>query len=259
MKFTEKRPLYQLKELASILRGKNGCPWDKAQTSKTLKPYLIEEAYEVFDAIENGDNQNLKEELGDLLYQVYAHAQIASDEGVFSLDDVALAIIEKLIRRHPHVFGDEKIDDKSSVIEKWEKIKKEEKGNKGSIIDGVPYTLPALLKAYRIQQKVSRIGFDWDRIEDVCHKLDEEIEEFKIAIKSADQELISEEIGDILFTLANISRFIGVNPEEALLKTTYKFMKRFQYIEREAAKSKKDIDRMSLEELDELWERSKEI
>jgi tetrapyrrole methylase family protein/MazG family protein len=257
MKFKEKRSLYRLKEVASILRGEEGCAWDRAQTSKTLKPYLIEEAYEVYEAIEKEDHKHLKEELGDLLYQIYAHSQIAEESNLFSIDDVARAIIEKLIRRHPHVFGDEIAYDKQEVIEKWEKIKKREKSHRDSILDGVPPQLPALLKAYRVQQKASRVGFDWDRIKDVLVKLDEETGEFKESIKQKDRRKIEDEIGDILFTIVNISRFLEINPEEALSRTVEKFILRFKFIEREVLKSGKEIEDMSPEELDSIWERSK--
>ncbi len=257
MKFKQKRSLYLLKEIASILRGENGCAWDRAQTSQTLKPYLIEEAYEVYDAIEKDDYQHLKEELGDLLYQIYAHAQIAEEKNLFTIDDVAHAIIDKLIRRHPHVFGDEIVSNKEEVIEKWEKIKKREKSHRTSILNGVPFHLPALLKAYRVQQKASRVGFDWDRIKDVLVKLDEEVGEFKDSINQKDRQKVEEEIGDILFTITNISRFLEINPEEALSRTVEKFIRRFKFIEVEALKSGKEIEDMSLEELDSIWERSK--
>ncbi len=253
----EPRPLYALMELASALRSKNGCPWDRAQTSDTLKPYLIEEAYEVFDAIENNDNDNLKEELGDLLYQIYAHAAIAEEEGRFNIDEIAEGIIKKMIFRHPHVFGNEKLNNKEEVIDKWEALKKKEKKEKESILDGVPVHLPALLRAYRIQQKASRIGFDWEKIDDVKAKLDEEINEFKNALDENKSEKIFEELGDILFTLVNISRFININPEEALSKTTKKFVKRFRYIEKELRQAGKNFTDMTLKELDEIWERAK--
>lgn len=257
MKFKQKRSLYLLKEVASILRGEEGCAWDRAQTSQTLKPYLIEEAYEVYDAIEKDDHRHLKEELGDLLYQIYAHAQIAEENNLFTIDDVANAITEKLIRRHPHVFGDETVSGKDEVIAKWEKIKKREKSHRTSILDGVPAHLPALLKAYRVQQKASRVGFDWDRIRDVVVKLDEEIGEFKDSITQRNRQRIEEEIGDILFTITNVSRFLEINPEDALYKTVDKFIRRFKFIESEALKSGKEIEDMSLEELDSIWERSK--
>lgn len=257
MEFKENRPLYLLKEIASLLRGENGCAWDRAQSSASLKPYLIEEAYEVYDAIEKGDPENLKEELGDLLYQVYAHAQIYSETDTFDIDGVARGIAEKLVNRHPHVFGDETAKDKYEVIEKWERIKKVEKSHRESILDGVPRHLPALLKAYRVQQKVSRMGFDWERIGDVKAKLDEEIAEFKEALDQGDRDRIADEAGDILFTLVNISRFMEINPEEALSHTIEKFMKRFKYLEKEAAGAGRKLEDMSPAEMDTLWEKAK--
>ncbi|MBN2400953.1 MAG: nucleoside triphosphate pyrophosphohydrolase [Spirochaetes bacterium] len=256
MKFKEQRPLYRLMELASILRDK--CPWDKEQTSKSLKPYLIEEAYEAYDAIESDDTEHMKEELGDLLYQVYAHSEITGEQKRFTIDDVAEGIIKKLIRRHPHVFGDEEVNDKHEVIKNWEIIKKKEKSHRESILDGVPKHLPALLKAYRIQQKVSRVGFDWDNGEDILRKLDEEITEFKEVMKNTDREKIKEEAGDILFTIVNILRFIEINPEEALSSAVQKFIHRFKYIERESAKENKNLNDMSLSDIDDLWEKAKE-
>ncbi len=252
-------PLYKLKEIASTLRSEHGCAWDKAQTSDTLKPYLIEEAYEVYQAIENGNNENLKEELGDLLYQIYAHAQLASEQNIFDIDDVASCVIEKLIRRHPHVFGNETAKDKYEVIDRWEKIKKKEKQNGQSLLDGVPIHLPALLKAYRVQQKVSRVGFDWDRIQDVVAKLHEEVNEFNTALKndSNNREALKEEIGDILFTIVNIARHVEINPEEALQHTVSKFITRFKHIETRLEEMNKDITQTPLQVLDALWEESK--
>ncbi len=259
MNFKENRPLYRLAEIAAILRGENGCMWDKEQTSRTLKPYLIEEAYEVYEAIEKEDHGHLKEELGDLLYQVYAHAQIAGEQNRFTIDDVAAGIIDKLINRHPHVFGNETAATSREVIDRWEKIKKKEKSARESILDGVPPHLPSLLKAYRVQQKVSRLGFDWDRIDGAMEKLEEEIGEFReaLAVNSADSAKVGEEIGDILFSIVNISRFVGVNPEDALYATVEKFMTRFRYIERAGAAKGKGVEDMTLEEMDSLWEQAK--
>jgi tetrapyrrole methylase family protein / MazG family protein len=255
MNFKENRPLYKLMELASILRDK--CPWDREQTSISLKPYLLEEAYEAYEAIESGDNEHMKEELGDLLYQVYAHAEIAGEEKKFTIDEIAEAIIEKLIRRHPHVFGDDEVKNSHDVIRNWEIIKKKEKSHRESILDGVPKNLPSLLKAYRIQQKVSRVGFDWEKGDDIIKKLDEEIGEFKEVINGKDSEKIEEEAGDILFTIVNILRFIGINPEEALSASTHKFIKRYKYLEQDAAKSDKPLNEMTIKELDILWEKAK--
>ncbi len=261
MEFKEKRPLYALEELASILRADNGCAWDREQTSRTLKPYLIEEAYEVYEAIDSGDPENLKEELGDLLYQVYAHAQIAREENRFTIDDVARGILEKLVFRHPHVFGGEKASSANEVIERWERIKKKEKAHRESILDGVPAHLPSLLKAYRVQQKVSRVGFDWEKTEDVIAKLDEEVAELKEALSvkpDADRtSRIEDEMGDILFTMVNIARFLGINAEDALNRTIKKFIDRFRTLEREASARGMKLEDMTLAEMDEMWESAK--
>ena len=257
MNFKENRPLYTLREIAAILRANNGCAWDRAQNSRSLKSYLIEETYELYDAIEKDDVPAMREELGDVLYQVYAHAQIADEEGKFTIDDVAQGIAEKLIRRHPHVFGDDAQKDKEQVSLDWEKIKKKEKEAHQSILDGVPIHAPALQKAYRVQQKVSRMGFDWEKIEDVQAKLDEEVAEFREALDKGNREDIMEEMGDILFTIVNISRFLSVNPEEALKKTVDKFITRFKFVEDEARRLGKNLDEMSLGEMDALWEQSK--
>ena len=261
MEFREKRPLYALEELASILRAENGCAWDREQTSRTLKPYLIEEAYEVYEAIDSGDPGDLREELGDLLYQVYAHAQIAREESMFTIDDVAQGIVDKLVYRHPHVFGGEKAASSSEVIERWERIKKKEKAHRESILDGVPAHLPSLLKAYRVQQKVSRVGFDWTKAEDIIAKLDEEVAEFKEALSSEPEEdrtaRMEDEMGDVLFTMVNIARFLGINAEDALNRTVNKFMGRFRTIERDAAAGGRNLEDMSLAEMDEMWEAAK--
>ncbi|MCX7680129.1 MAG: nucleoside triphosphate pyrophosphohydrolase [Spirochaetes bacterium] len=253
----EQRPLYRLKEIAAMLRGENGCAWDRAQTSKTLKSYLIEEAYELYDAIEANDADGMKEELGDVLYQVYAHCQIAEEEGKFTIDDVAMAIAEKLIRRHPHVFGNEGPKEKEQISIDWEKIKQKEKGSNQSILDGIASHTPALLKAYRVQQKVSRVGFDWEKVDDVVKKLEEEIGEFKEALASHKRDHLIEEIGDILFCIANISRFLSINPEEALKKTIDKFIARFRFIEKEAAEAGMKLSEMTIDEMDALWEKAK--
>lgn len=257
MIFKEERPLYLLQEVARILRAENGCPWDREQTHASLKPYLIEEAYEVYDAIEKDNPDNLKEELGDLMYQVYAHAQIASEAGRFGIDDVARLAADKLIGRHPHVFGDETAADSDTVMRNWELIKKAEKPHRESILDGVPAHLPALLKAYRVQQKVSRVGFDWDRIEGIVAKLDEELAEFKEAASLGEPDKMLEEIGDILFTIANIARFIKINPEEALAKTVDKFIGRFRFVEQEVGRSGRELEKVPLEELDDYWGQAK--
>jgi tetrapyrrole methylase family protein/MazG family protein len=258
MEFKEKRPLYQFAEIIAALRGENGCPWDRKQTHESLRPYLIEEAYEALDAIESGDPAHIREELGDILLQIYLHAEIAREQNEFAIDDVARSIIDKIILRHPHVFGDATVRDADHVADRWEQIKKAEKPHRESILDGVPRHLPALLKAYRIQQKVSRVGFDWERIEDVAAKLDEEVGELKGAIATTDRDKITDEAGDILFSIANLLRFMHINPEEALEKTISKFIRRFQYIEKRAAEMEKNLGEMTIGEMESLWQESKD-
>ncbi len=257
MEFKEKRPLYRFEEIITALRGENGCPWDKKQTHQSLRPYLIEEAYEALDAIESGDPLHIREELGDILLQIYLHAEIAREQNQFTIDDIAESIIKKIILRHPHVFGDAQVRDADHVADRWEQIKKAEKPHRESILDGVPKHLPALLKAYRIQQKVSRVGFDWERIEDIAAKLDEEVGELKSAITTSDKEKITEEAGDILFSIANLLRFMQINPEEALEQTNIKFIKRFQYIEKRSAEREKQIEDMTIDEMESLWQEAK--
>ena len=257
MEFKEKRPLYQFEEVITILRGENGCPWDRKQTHQSLKPFLVEETYEALDAIDGGDAAHIKEELGDILLQIYLHAEIAREEGMFTIDDVARSIIDKIILRHPHVFGSARVRDADQVVERWEEIKKMEKPHRVSILDGVPKHLPALLKAYRIQQKASRVGFDWERIGDVAAKLDEEVGEFKKALSSDDRENIADEAGDILFSIVNLLRFININPEEVLDRTATKFTARFQYIERRAGEMNRSLDDMTIDEMEQLWQESK--
>jgi tetrapyrrole methylase family protein/MazG family protein len=258
MEFKEKRPLYILDEPARILRSENGCQWDKEQTSMSLRPYLIEEAYELYDAIESGDPHDIKEELGDLLYQVFAHAQIAREEEKFTIDEVSEGIVKKLVGRHPHVFGDEEANSADEVIARWEILKKKEKAHRESILDGVPRHLPSLLKAYRVQQKVSRVGFDWEKVGDAVKKLDEELGELKEAIEEKNQEKIVEESGDILFSIVNVLRFMKVNPDEALNRSVSKFINRFMRIEKEVKESGRSLEKMTLEELDVLWDEAKE-
>lgn len=254
MTFKEDRPLYKLEELAEILHGENGCPWDKKQTHDTLKKYLIEEAYEVIDAIEAGNSDNLKEELGDLLYQVYAHSHVTDK---FSIDDIAEGIFKKLYHRHPHVFGEESADTSADVADKWEKIKKKEREGK-SILSGVPHHLPALLRAYRVQEKVSRIGFDFSQFEDTIAKLEEELEELKTADKNESKEEIMDEFGDILFSIVNIARFIELDPEESLRKAVEKFSSRFKKVEKSIHTSKQNFEDLSIDELEALWQKAKQ-
>ncbi len=251
------------KELVGIiakLRSEDGCPWDRQQTHETLKPQLIEEAYEVVDAIDEGKDEKLEEELGDLLMQSVLNAQIAADDGRFDICGVIRKISDKLKRRHPHVFGDVQVKDTHEVIENWEAIKSQEHANRDreSLMDGVPLHLPELMKARKIQSKASRVGFDWEKTADVLKKVEEEIEELKISINASEQDGIEEEMGDILFSIVNLSRFLSVEPEEALRRSNSKFIRRFRQMEAEVAVQGKSIADYDLSELDELWEAAKE-
>jgi tetrapyrrole methylase family protein/MazG family protein len=241
----------------AVLRSENGCPWDREQTRESLTPYLVEETYEVLEAIGENSPQKIKEELGDLLFQIVFHCQLAKERGEFSMEDVIDAISEKMTRRHPHVFGDATFETSEKVLKQWEDRKKEEGKNRESILEGVPKELPSLLKAHRIQSRAARVGFDWNRVGDVMEKLDEELAEFRDALEQKDQAGIEDELGDVFFVLVNISRFVGVNPDDALRKTITKFMSRFRYIEMKASSSGRKLSDMTLREMDVLWEEAK--
>ncbi|NWF97862.1 MAG: nucleoside triphosphate pyrophosphohydrolase [Nitrospirae bacterium] len=250
-----------LVEIMKKLRSKNGCPWDKKQTRESLKPYLIEEAYEVLEAIEENNPEKIKEELGDLLFQIIFHCQIAKERNEFDINDVIESISQKMISRHPHVFGESECHTPEDVIKQWEVLKKREGKLRSSILEGVPKAMPSLLRAHRLQKRAAQAGFDWEKLDDVLLKLDEEIEEFKDAIKKGNKEMIEEEFGDIMFMFVNLSRFIGINPEDAHRKTISKFIHRFRYIETKAAEQNKELSEMTLKEMDKLWDeaKSKEI
>lgn len=248
----------RFEELINImvkLREKDGCPWDKEQTHESLKPYLLEEAYEVLEALDQNSDDDLKEELGDLLLQVVFHSQIADEEKRFSIKDVLDTINDKLTRRHPHVFGNVNIETAEEQRVHWEKLKKHE--GKESVIDGVPKNLPALLKAHRTQQKASTVGFDWDKQDQVWKKVHEEIHELDKAVQSNNQSAISEEFGDLLFALVNLSRFLHVNPEESLRQANEKFNMRFKKVEQTIIKQGKSLKDATLEEMDAVWNRIK--
>lgn len=248
----------RLVDLMARLRSPSGCPWDKAQTPQSLKPYLIEEVYEVLDAIDRNDDAEIVEELGDLLLQIVFHAQIAREENRFTIDDVACAIADKLVRRHPHVFGDTEADTPAQVLQSWERIKAEEKSDKRlSLLDGVPRHLPALLRAYHLQRKAARVGFEWDHIADVIQKVREESEELMHAREAGAADRVREEFGDLLFALVNLARFLQICPEDALTQTNKKFQTRFRYIETELGKQGKTPEEATLEEMDALWEAAK--
>jgi tetrapyrrole methylase family protein/MazG family protein len=247
----------KLVDIMTLLRSKDGCPWDKVQTSESIKPYLIEETYEVIEAIDEKDPVKMKEELGDLLLQVVFHAQIAKDRGEFDINDVIDKISDKMVSRHPHVFGDAKFETPEEVTKQWQDRKREEGKLKDSALEGVPKELPSLLRAHRLQSRAAKVGFDWAKVEDVFGKLDEELEEFKEALEKKDKKEIEDELGDIFFVLVNISRFVGVNAEEALRKTISKFISRFRYIEMTAADEGRQLSDMTLEDMDALWNEAK--
>jgi len=237
------------------LRSNNGCPWDKEQTHQSLKPYLIEETYEVIESIDNNDPESLKEELGDLLLQPIFHAQIAEDNKDFTILDVIKSINEKLVRRHPHVFDDAEINTSEEQKIHWERLKKNE--GKKSVLEGVPKTMPALIRAHRFQQKAATVGFDWNTHKQVWEKIQEELDELKIAIDSDNKNNIFEEYGDLLFALVNLSRFLKVEPEDALRQATNKFSQRFKQVEKAFSASGKDINKASLEDMDKIWNKIK--
>jgi tetrapyrrole methylase family protein/MazG family protein len=252
-------PFQRLVELMATLRGPDGCPWDRKQTPESLKPFLVEECYEVVDAIEEGSPAEVRDELGDLLFQIIFHARIAEEAGQFTINDVITAIHEKMTRRHPHVFGDDKLSTDKEVLSNWEEIKRREKGHEDrkSILEGVPKELPSLLRAHRLQERAARIGFDWAHLNEALPKLDEEITEFKESLRSEDAGKIEEELGDVFFMLVNISRFLGVNPEDALRKTISKFIHRFRYIEEHAEQAGRSLNDMTIDEMERLWQESK--
>ncbi len=246
----------ELVQIMARLRGEGGCPWDREQTHESIKPYLIEETYEVLEAIDDQDPAKLREELGDLILQVVFHAQMAEEAGVFSIADVLATISDKLRRRHPHVFGDVKAETAQEVLFNWEQIKQaERRREKGeaSLLDGVPRELPALLRAHRLQEKASRVGFDWTEAQEVLRKVEEELAELRTAMEGQAADRTEAEMGDLLFALVNLSRFIAVNPEEALRKTIGRFIARFRYIEEELARSGRSLNQASLQDMDALW------
>jgi len=241
------------------LRAPDGCPWDREQDKESLKPYVIEEAYEVVEAIDNGSPPELREELGDLLLQVVFLSQMAEEAGEFNIDNVIFEIIEKLERRHPHVFGEASGATAEEVVKSWASIKIDEKKDKvvSSVLDGVPFQMPALLRAHRLTEKASRVGFDWESIDGVFAKLEEELKEFEAAVASKERLKMEEELGDVIFSLVNIARFLEVNPEEALKKTISKFVSRFIYMEEAVKMGGGDIREAGLEDMGRLWEAAK--
>ena len=251
-----------LRGIIATLRGPNGCPWDKKQTHQSLKKYLLEETYEVLEAIDEQDDEHLVEELGDLLLQVMLHAQIGEDEGYFSIDDVIETLSDKMIRRHPHVFGDVEVTDERDVVKNWQRLKEEEKSSSenSSIMDDIYKGLPALMQAYEIQKKAKQVGFDWGDYRPALEKVKEELAELITEIESGDSEnQVLMELGDLLFAIVNLARLLSLHPEEALLATNQKFVKRFRYMEEQVEKRGKTFQDYSLKELDAYWEEAKGI
>jgi tetrapyrrole methylase family protein/MazG family protein len=257
--------IQKLVDLVGRLRGKNGCPWDKEQTRESLKPMLIEEAYEVLEALDGGSPAELKEELGDLLFQVIFHARIAEEKGEFSLADIIDRLHEKMIRRHPHVFGNADLKTAHEVLKNWEDIKAAEKGVESSshpesgksLLDGIPSRLPALHQAYQITAKASRVGFDWSRLEDILAKLQEEVSELRQAQALRRRGKLADEVGDLLFVVVNVARFLGIDPETALRRTNKKFSRRFRYVESAIKRRGRQMKNTPLPEMDALWEEAK--
>lgn len=258
----------ELVAVMAKLRAPGGCPWDHEQTYASLSQYLLEEAYETFDAIQEadatGDTANLREELGDLLLQVVFHSTIGAERGDFTIDDVSAGVTQKLILRHPHVFGDKKLSRAQDVLDNWDKLKADERAASGkaekeldSILDEVPIHFPGLLEALKVTKKAAKVGFDWENKEQIFAKLDEETAELRAAIESGDIEHAGEEIGDLLFVIVNLARHLDIEPETALKKTNRKFRKRFKFIEDHLKLNGRSLEESNLEEMDSLWERAK--
>ncbi len=255
-------PNYTIQDLLEImraLRGEHGCPWDKAQTHKTLRPYVIEEAYEVIDAIDRGNMDDLMEELGDLLLQVVFHCILAEECENFDFSDVIVCVCEKMVVRHPHIFGGVEVKDACEVLRNWEDIKRSEKemSSLTESMTDIPKTLPALMRAFKVQEKAARVGFDWDDVKGAMSKVFEEIEELNEVYKGNNRDRIREEIGDLLFAVVNVARFLSIDPELALEGATQKFIRRFGFVEREAIKADRHLQDMTLQEMDELWNQGK--
>jgi MazG family protein len=250
-------PLARLRAIVGLLRSPGGCPWDREQTHESLRAGLLEEACETIDAITKADDANLREELGDLLLQVVFHTDLAAERGAFTLEDAAQHTCEKLIRRHPHVFGDVDASDTQAVLRQWEQIKREEKGDRASIMDGIPRALPALIRAANIQKKAGRVGFDWPDTAGVVDKFREDLAELTAEIDSADPKRLEHEIGDILFTAVNMARKLGVEPELALEHANQRFIARFRHMEQAAAARDQKLEDLTPENLDTLWRAAK--
>ena len=250
----------KLMEVMKTLRGPGGCPWDVEQTHESITMGFVEELYEFIEAVEDKDIETMKEELGDLCLHIVFQVQIAKENGEFTMAEVLDSIIEKLIRRHPHVFSDVKVKNSNEVVANWDDIKKQEKQkqHRKSVVDGIPRHLPALSKARKVQIKAKKVGFDWDKVEDVILKIKEEFNELYEAIEEKNQDHINEELGDVLFSVVNLSRFLDVEPERALHNTVRKFMSRFRAIENALEEKGTTVQEASFEEMDSLWDQVKD-
>lgn len=246
--------LEKLIETIRVLRSPEGCEWDREQTHKSLRPNMLEEAYEAVDAIDSGDTANLKEELGDVLLQVLLHSQIADDNGEFNIDDVSKELNEKLIHRHPHVFGNQKVNSTDEILEAWDKLKKEEKKDRKSQMDGISKSQSALMSAQKISKRAVKVGFEWPNIDSLHACIKSEFAEFEQAVKEGDKDHMEDEMGDIFFAVVNLARWYKIDAEQALLRANKKFMKRFRKMEELA---KKPLEEYSFEEYDTLWHKAK--
>lgn len=243
-----------LLSLMARLRADGGCPWDREQTRTSLRPYVIEEAYEVVQAIDEGSRDHLVEELGDLLFQVVFHSQLGTEAGEFTMEDVLQQVCEKMTRRHPHVFGDRVVSDSREALAQWEQIKREEAGSNGSALDGVPASLPALLRAQRLQTKASRVGFDWPGWQDAWSKVGEEVGEVQEALTGGNDARVADELGDLLFSIVNVARLRGMDAEDCLRRASEKFTRRFGKVETEMKAGGRTVTEASAAELDQTWE-----
>lgn len=250
---------FELLEVMARLRGQNGCPWDKEQTHASLASFLIEESYELLAALESGESGKIREELGDLLHQIVFHCQIASERSAFTAADVVGELKEKMVRRHPHVFSGQALPDSNEVIKQWARLKAEEKDGDApkSALGNLPKSMPALTRAQAITERASQVGFDWPCIEPVWQKIEEELTELKAAYAAGDREQTANELGDLLFSLVNLSRFLGVQAEHVLAQTVSRFIRRFTYIESQLRHRGQSLTAASLEEMDRLWNESK--
>ncbi len=249
--------LEQLVSLMARLRAPNGCPWDKEQTLESLRPFILEEAYELVEAIDQSYPAAIREELGDLLLEVLFVSQICAEKAQFTIKDVMKTLEEKLVRRHPHVFRANKAKDSKEALARWDKIKDSEKQSSSSVLEDVPRALPALVRAHKLSSRAARVGFDWKSVDDVLEKLSEELRELENARNSNNADLLAEELGDLVFTIVNLARHLKVDPEMALHSTNRKFVKRFQHVERRLAEQNRDFADASMEEMEALWEEAK--